>query len=720
MRRAAWRSCVASTVSIVMLLGEAAPLAACASGPAEAVFTDPYHPDSPREYFSGRFGVVLPTYRIPYLWAAWRFWAGRPVSAAERDALAPAPASPSSSSSMRPPAVEGPALWAKARATLGGDGSTPDPYRLRSGGSFDSYLNCGDDAFRTAAATLAARVASDGAQSPAVRNWVAAQDVVFSVCSSGRAAPDPAPSGSPEWLGKDRAYQIAAAHFHSEMFDDAEREFRAIASDAGSSWKTIAPYLAARCIVRKATLLPGDDAAGRREGLARAERELTRLAETGGPTRLAVMRLLGFVRFRLDPAARLAELDRELSSPQPDENVQTDLTDYALLLAGSTAPPRTEMSEWISVFRDPNPAAGKIALERWREKRSLPWLVAAITKVPVADTPADLADAAGRINSGSPAFETVALAVLRRAVAAGDVGTARRVADAALARWDIPLSTRNRFLAERLRVEDTLGDFVRDTVRMPLRIGWESVGWDFQPDPGHPVQPLFDSDAANAFESLPVSLWPKAARVESLPAHLRRNVLLAAWTRAVVVENPEIAGSLAEAVAQAEPALAPDMKSYAAAQPGPARRFEALLVLLRHPGLTVRVAAGPVSDPDLVEIDSIRGNWWCPLRGPEGTAVFPLPFLTEPERAAARRESTAVQGAGNAPDYLTRRALEEAKKRPDDPRSPEALHLAVRATRFGCSSERTRALSKEAFDLLHAKYRGNPWTARTPYWFGGQ
>jgi hypothetical protein len=58
-----------------------------------------------------------------------------------------------------------------------------------------------------------------------------------------------------------------------------------------------------------------------------------------------------------------------------------------------------------------------------------------------------------------------------------------------------------------------------------------------------------------------------------------------------------------------------------------------------------------------------------------------------------------------------------ATRNPSDPRVPEALHLAVNATRYGCTDKQTGKWSKAAYDFLHRRYPNNAWTKRTPYWF---
>jgi hypothetical protein len=72
---------------------------------------------------------------------------------------------------------------------------------------------------------------------------------------------------------------------------------------------------------------------------------------------------------------------------------------------------------------------------------------------------------------------------------------------------------------------------------------------------------------------------------------------------------------------------------------------------------------------------------------------------------------------GAAPNYISQQVLQWANRSPDDPRVPEALHLAVNTTRFGCTDEQSGRWSKAAFDLLHRKYPNTPWAKKTKYWF---
>jgi hypothetical protein len=142
------------------------------------------------------------------------------------------------------------------------------------------------------------------------------------------------------------------------------------------------------------------------------------------------------------------------------------------------------------------------------------------------------------------------------------------------------------------------------------------------------------------------------------------------------------------------------------------------------------------------ELDNFRDNWWCssspsksglgqggdffrmfagvsiPLRQiyPDGKIPTPA-FLNASDRAEGKTELTALASQPAAPNWLGEQTLDFAKSHPDDSRVPEALHLVVRARRYGCSGESPDNSSKQAFTLLHKKYADSEWTSKTPYWF---
>ena len=82
---------------------------------------------------------------------------------------------------------------------------------------YEEFLNCQQDSFQTATATLDERIKKFGADSNQVRDWLAAQDMVFANCHEGSHIPEPT-TDQDALVRADRAYQIAAANFYSTNF----------------------------------------------------------------------------------------------------------------------------------------------------------------------------------------------------------------------------------------------------------------------------------------------------------------------------------------------------------------------------------------------------------------------------------------------------------------------------------------------------------------------
>src|SRR5215475_11038720 len=183
-----------------------------------------------------------------------------------------------------------------------------------------------------------------------------------------------------------------------------------------------------------------------------------------------------------------------------------------------------------------------------------------------------------------------------------------------------------------------------------------------------------------------------------------------------------------------DPSLAKEMSIYRDAS-YEEEKFIAILLILKNPGLRPYVVSGLPREATLGAIDNLRENWWCKAddvesvnywklevypetddRNPE--VAFPFPeFVSDQQRTQARKELAALRRIGRAPNYLSQQILNWARTHPDDTYVPEALHWAVRATRYGCTDKETSTYSKAAFDLLHEKYPRNEWTARTKYHF---
>ncbi|HWE53076.1 MAG TPA: hypothetical protein VG273_25015, partial [Bryobacteraceae bacterium] len=255
-------------------------------------------------FVRGKLGILTPTLSEEYKLIAWRYLSGLPLSQQEQVAA------------LSPPGVDGSSKaieqWRKARESAGLPViyfGTAKVSRIAPGNFYD---NCLDSAFTTASETLADRMQRyPGKQ--AVASWVQAQDQVFKNCSGEMPVypPDPDP-GTSELERADRMYQIAAAHFHAEDFDDAEARFRAIAADARSPWRDTAAYMTGRVLLRDGTLT------GRTGALESAVSAMAKI--TTGPLHDSAQGMIGYINSLQDPASVLKSLSIKLTLSK-DETV---------------------------------------------------------------------------------------------------------------------------------------------------------------------------------------------------------------------------------------------------------------------------------------------------------------------------------------------------------------------------------------------------------------
>lgn len=727
---------------------------ACGPFTLEAVFVHTVHPGYPMERFAaGRLGVIQPSYARSYLFVAYRYLNGGNFTPDEQKAVAEL-----WKDRLNYNWSQGDEEWVKSWLAARKKAVEQDPaqisvYRSREKpNEYETYLNCQKDSFDTAIATLDARIAKYGAQSPAVKMWLEGQDQVFSNCAGGSSIPAPLTSDADSLAQADRAYQIAAANFYSTNLEEAQKDFAAIAADAKSPWQQNAVYLVARVSIRKASL-GGPET--KNEALGQAEAQLQKILADKRLSSLhaAAVRLLNLVRLRLHPAERLHELAQSLSNKSANPNLKQELWDYTVLLDGflekddtetthPAIPKDDDLTDWIDTFETSSDAAREHALARWKATHSGAWLVAALSltdgKGPQA---ADLIAEALKVKSSSPAFAAARYHAIRFLLDAGKNTEARTLLDQTLkterARFDE--SSVNLLLSQRMLLANTLSEFLGDATRVPAALSWNDDGRETADDSETSDdmkalrgKPFFDVDAAHAInEQLPLSVLKQAAQSNVLPPGPRRDLTQAAWLRAALLGDTQTADELTPLLSQLAPALSELISNYASTTQPDEKNFTAIYAWLKAPGMEPVVDTGIGRQTPLQEQDSYRDNWWCssfiqPATAEENremiqfTAVTtgPAPrFLSPAEAQKAETEWKSLRALGTAPNYISKQVIQWANTHPNDPRVPEALHLAVKTTRFGCTDKDTVRWSKAAFDLLHRKYPNNPWTKKTPYWF---
>jgi hypothetical protein len=318
--------------SLLLIAFSVNPILACGPSYISPIFEYEHAPENPYENFAaGKLGILKPSQRRIVLIAAYRYLNGGGFSDPEQKALVEVWNAEFNNQPYEEENIgETVKKWVeKRKSVVGKEEKPPEIYVEREYGGYDFFPNCTKNAFETAMQTLSDRIASHGSEDKDVKDWIKAQDRVFENCASGKAAPEPVNDAMPEWLRKDRAYQLAAAEFYSLDYDSAKRRFAEIAQDYDSPWQETAEYLVGRTLIRQASLVK--DKTKTNLILTEAEQNLSLVASKSGKYSDSAHKMLGLIKYRLRPQERVRELAQSIAS-QSGSNFRQDLIDYNWLL----------------------------------------------------------------------------------------------------------------------------------------------------------------------------------------------------------------------------------------------------------------------------------------------------------------------------------------------------------------------------------------------------
>ncbi|HBB87302.1 MAG TPA: hypothetical protein DC047_06775 [Blastocatellia bacterium] len=742
---------------IALLLSGPSSALACGPFSLDTIFVFTVHPEYPLENFArGDLGTIQPSYARSYLYVAYRYLNGSSFTPEEQNALVELWRD---RLNLRWEQSEAQSVkrWLEARNKVPGAAAITnlEVYRSREKpNQYETYLNCQKDSFETAADTLAARTKQWAADSASVKTWVEAQDQVFANCSEGKHIPAPIAADADALSRADRQYQIAAANFYAGDFDQALAGFQSIAADPSSPWHDSAPYLIARAFLRKASLGADEQKAA---SLTESEKQLNKILASDElkQSHENARRLLSLVRLRLHPKDVVRDLAISLTGKKTNANLKQELWDYTVLLdqfVGDEPAPAfpakvaelggDDLTDWLLTFQSEKPEAAAHAIERWQATSSVPWLIAALAKVDSQNPSVETLKRAGSaIPSQSPAFPSAVFQIVRLNIAAGRPNEARTILDELFKkdRAHLNASALNSFRHQRMLVAKNMDEFLTYAQSVPAGMSWNDDGREIPAEADDVSEglkslqgkPLFDDVAAKLLnQKIPLSLLKQAAVSKTLPEHLRRDVAQAAWLRAVILRDEITAAELTPTLKSLAPEMALLLDNFLAAPDWQAKQFAGIYAWLKFPGLEPIVDSGIGRQVPLGEQDSYRDNWWCSAAYPAGAVdseeaakkrganeVMAPAFLTRAQEANANKEYALLSSPGAAPNYISQQVVAWATRNPNDPRVPEALHLAVNTTRHGCTDKQTGKWSKAAYDFLHRRYPNNAWTKRTPYWF---
>ena len=418
-----------------------------------------------------------------------------------------------------------------------------------------------------------------------------------------------------------------------------------------------------------------------------------------------------------------------------------------------------DLSDWILTLQTRDPRAYNHALSKWQETSSPAWLITALVKAEKSSPGLRrLMRAAERVARDDPAFPTVVYHRIRLKAAMGQTDEARQLVDEIIS-WQsgvLPVSAQNQFLELRMHLSRDLSEFLKSAQWKPVvfydygtygklsdMLKIEKSHWnpsymqqtkeEYEQELDESYKALmpwedrfgFDERTLDIFDwHFPVQLLAEAARNPNVPVYQQRNLVLATWTRAILLKNDEIARRIAPEVVKVEPEIATVFEQYLKARTAKERSYAALYILLKFPRLSPFVQGG------LPRFDTSEGveyyfedSWWCKpldteyIDDKEVPKVVPRPdFLTAAQLETARREYATLIATEDAKSYLGKQVIEWARSSPDDPRIPEALFITFRANtryKYGCNGwEHDEKTYEEAETLLRQRYPESPWTAK--------
>lgn len=613
-------------------------------------------------------------------------------------------------------------------------------------GDYNYFLNCHKDAFERASLTLSQRVAQGGQQW--ARVWLANQDAVFANCSPDLpndkhpqhlerplVVPPALPAKAPDWLVRDHAYQTASALFYAGRYDQARAQFLAIAKDKASPWQSLGAYLAARCLIRKATVQidnpmdANNDVAARDAALNSARNELSALASQYAPAK----NLMGWIDVRLRPDARRVELSELLSKADIHQDSVPLLNDYLLLLdqieGEKMLNASDDMSAWIANMQASaegpytnieseehqkiRATALVLARAHWKKKPETHWLLAILTNAKISElTPEELKLAAA-IKDTSPAFGSLQYALAKGKLMQDKAAEADLMISAMLKR-PLTASVRNRWLRLKMVSAKTADEFFSAGPRVTVYDGIE-----IPPTNEGKVDTAtapYDEDFKQHLRSH-FSLAALKQYLPKIPIKFHPWVKEMIWTRAVLMDDYATADAYTDDLMIGRDTTRHLYQAFKKAKTPAAKHDAALLILANTPELVPQVAQ--------LSNDIVRGSyyWNCEFQiaSIDHIENKSPAFLSAEVRNQAAKELEILRDLPKRSSFLIPQVIEWADAHKNNPEAPKALHFLVASTRNECTSGKelrdSRNYSKEAFQYLHRQYPRSEWTALTKYYY---
>lgn len=659
----------------------------------------------PRDWVGGRLGLIQPGFPTRDLGTIWRWLSGLGLDGEAQGALL----------GEGTPYEDGEKVWQAARLAAGAAPLTLTTGRTE-GYAFRAVI--GNHALLMAGQTLKARIATFGAKSPEVASWLKAQDRVF-VFEGPAAAelPESANPGLPLLIRQDRAYQIGAAHFYRQQLLEALGAFETVAMDQASPWQGWARFMKARIYANQGAIagstLDAQEALKVLAGLLQDPKQKALHADAAA--------LENRIRFQESPEGFYGTLIDNLAQPRRGSALAQDLEDLRWLRritpwVGKTPWPGFRargVHAWIEGLQ-----SGQIdaLIAAYDAEPTLPNLVSVMIWLRADHARCeDFLKAAQRSSQkAGPAYATLVTHRLRLLTTQNRHAAAGVLADEALQQGLAPRWPSAWNLWSQVKLAQAK-DLDGVAAHLGRRIAAVDDGYGAeQPDPDKEdprlLKALDPAVVTLLNHQLPLKQWQQLLASPRFPAELRPELLEALWTRAILLDQGEVAMAQAQELAGCRPALAKDLKAWRD-ESNPLKRRQRAFFLIWDHRLWPQVL---VVRKEAFEYGTLLARWnpqrpsgapqqqeGAPGSMPGFPVMDPGAFLDAASRKLGEAEA---QGLPAPLTWFCLEALAIAETNPEDPLAAEGLSRAVRASRNATRDGRSAALVLKAFRLLHKRY----------------
>ena len=415
-----------------------------------------------------------------------------------------------------------------------------------------------------------------------------------------------------------------------------------------------------------------------------------------------------------------------------------------------------ELTDWLFTYQMTGGEAYLYSLSKFKATGSDLWLMTAISKADKASTGLPrLLEAANNASRTSPAYQTIAYHAARILLEQGKTVEAKKIIDDMLNMGDqLPISARNSFLGLRLRIAETLEDFLTFSLRKAYAFDFDgSVGNidDFIAEQKAEYNPEYNKDGREAYDAevegryeeekqwqgrmmfdtdtievfnqhFPTAQLIEVEKSPALPDYMRERFAIAIWTRAYLVDDMATLLKITPELAKYRPESAEQLERFTGAKTQAALDHAVLYFVLKNPLLSPYIEDG-IGKSDNEQGDFDSNDWWCVPYDTEyddatsSEVAKKLPsrpsFLTAAQSKTGQTERKRLKEIGDAPKFFAEKVMDWAKKYPTDRRIPEALYITAKAngwTKYGCGNN--EELKDEFAAYLKKHYLNSEWTAK--------